>query len=63
MHVLATALWRNASLDSFAEAKRLVPVDRTDTPNQAHRPVYERGFRIFQALYERNRPLFRRANE
>ena len=50
-------------LDSFAEAKRLVPVDRTYTPDRAHRPVYEHGFRIFQALYERNRPLFRRANE
>ena len=46
-------------LDAVGE---LLPVERTYTPNPAHRSVYDRNYAVFRKLYAANKSLFRALN-
>lgn len=45
-------------IPSFAEAKRLIPVGRSFSPNPKNKPIYDRHFEVFKGLYRSNRRGF-----
>ena len=45
-------------IPSFAEAKRLIPVGRSFSPNPKNKPIYDRHFEVFKGLYRNNRRGF-----
>lgn len=49
-------------LGSFAEAKRLIPVQKSYHPRRQFQSVYDRNFEAFKALYADNKQLFRKMN-
>ncbi len=49
-------------IKSLEEAKNLVKVDRTFTPNPENKAVYEKNYKVFRNLYESNKKNFRALN-
>ena len=45
-------------IPSFAEAKKLIPVHRSFSPNSENSPVYDRNYEVFKKLYRNNRKSF-----
>ena len=38
-------------IPSFAEAKKMIPVSRSFSPNSENKPVYDRNYAVFKKLY------------
>jgi xylulokinase len=49
-------------IDGFADAARLVPVERHSSPRAEHRNRYDHLYAVFKRLYPANRRLFRLLN-
>lgn len=49
-------------LPSFSEAKRLVGIRKTFTPQPQYADMYTRNFNVFTKLYEKNKELFKVLN-
>jgi xylulokinase len=45
-------------IPSFAEAKKLIPVSRSFSPNSNNKAVYDRNYEVFKKLYYNNRKSF-----
>ncbi len=51
------------AISSLDEAKRLVAVEHTYTPDPANKPVYDRNYSVFKKLYECNKKNFAALNK
>lgn len=49
-------------VDSFAAAKKLIPVVKTYTPNPANKAVYDRQYAVYTGLYKTNKENFAALN-
>ena len=50
-------------VSSISEAKRLIPVAHTYTPNMKNKAVYDKSFAVFKQLYKSNKENFKLMNE
>ncbi|HEX9934455.1 MAG TPA: hypothetical protein VGB38_04595, partial [bacterium] len=50
-------------LHSFEDIKAHVKIDRTFSPNPAHRSLYDRLFAEFKSLYKQNKAWYKRMNK
>ncbi|HZK71359.1 MAG TPA: FGGY-family carbohydrate kinase, partial [Clostridia bacterium] len=46
-------------INDIEDAKKLIPIHRTFTPNQKNVAIYNRYFPIFQSLYNNNKNAFK----
>ena len=46
----------------FSDAKRLIPVVKTYTPNASNKPVYDKQYAVFKNLYRANKKNFAALN-
>jgi xylulokinase len=51
------------AVNSFKDAKRLIPVRKAYAPRREYRAGYDAQFRVFKDLYRNNRKLFKVLNE
>ena len=49
-------------IPALVEAKKMIPISRSFSPNSENRPIYDRNFDIFKRLYYSNRNNFARLN-
>ena len=52
----------SGEIRSFADAKKLIPVVKTYTPNTANKSVYDKQFAVFKKLYKSNKENFAALN-
>lgn len=50
-------------LKSFAEAKPLIPVEKTYYPDEKNIKLYDTNFQVFKELYDKNKKLFHQLNK
>ncbi len=49
-------------IDNMAQAKKLIPVRKSFTPNPANKAVYDRNFAVYKTLYKNNKEAFAALN-
>ena len=49
-------------INSFGEAKKLIPAVKTYEPNPANRATYDRMYAVFKKLYKSNKQNFAALN-
>lgn len=49
-------------VDSFAEAKKLIPVIKTYEPNKANKAIYDKQYAVYTKLYKSNKENFAALN-
>jgi len=49
-------------MDNFTEAKKLVGLRTSYTPRAQYHDMYNRNFKVFTQLYEKNKELFKLLN-
>jgi xylulokinase len=47
---------------AFGDMPGLVPIKRAYEPDPSNRPIYDERFEVFQSVYTRMRPIYRRMN-
>ncbi len=52
----------SGAIASFSEAKKLIPVVKTYTPNPANKAVYDKQYAVFKNLYKSNKENFKALN-
>ena len=50
-------------LGDITDAKKLIPATKSFKPNFALKPVYDRNYKVFKALYKANKENFAILNE
>ena len=49
-------------IDNMAQAKKLIPVRKSFTPNPTNKAVYDRNFAVYKTLYKNNKEAFAALN-
>ena len=52
----------SGAIGSFSEAKKLIPVVKTYTPDPANKAVYDKQYAVFKNLYQANKKNFAALN-
>ena len=52
----------SGEINSFGEAKKLIPVVKIYEPDPANKPVYDKQFAVFKKLYQANKKNFAALN-